>query len=36
MKEKVILNRMKAGDEEAFAWLYNHYWQRFIILLGSI
>lgn len=28
MKEKVILNRMKAGDEEAFAWLYNHYWQK--------
>lgn len=28
VKEKVILNRMKAGDEEAFAWLYSHYWQK--------
>lgn len=28
MEEKLILNRVKAGDEDAFAWLYNHYWQK--------
>lgn len=28
MEEKEILGRVKAGDEEAFAWLYDHYWQK--------
>ena len=28
MEDKLRLTKVKAGDEEAFAWLYDHYWQK--------